>query len=147
MPSLEQHKELLEQCTCKWTTLNGTNGYKVTGPNGNSIFLPAAGYRNVDELDCTGSDGFYCSRSLYTNYSYNAYYLAFVSGCVSWYNSQDIRYDGQSVRPVRHDGASAIATELVEKSHNKVRYNFAGQRVGNDYKGLVIENGKKFMVK
>ena len=147
MPSLEQHKELLEQCTWEWTTLNGTNGYKVTGPNGNSIFLPAAGYRNVDELYSTGSDGYYWSRSLYTSYSYNAYYLAFVSGCVSWYNSQYIRYDGQSVRPVRHDGASAIATELVEKSHNKVRYNFAGQRVGNDYKDLVIENGKKFMVK
>ena len=59
-----------------------------------------AGYRNVDELYSTGSDGYYWSSSLCTSYSYNDYYLAFVSGCVSWYNSQDIRYDGQSVRPV-----------------------------------------------
>lgn len=147
MPSLEQQKELLEQCTWEWTTLNGTNGYKVTGPNGNSIFLPAAGYRNGGELDCIGSDGFYWSRSLYTRYSYNAYYLAFVSDSDIWYNCSGSRCDGQSVRPVRHDGAAAKTTEFVEKSHNKVRYNFAGQRVGNDYKGLVIENGKKFMVK
>ena len=42
MPTFEEQKELLHECSWEWTELNGVNGYRVTGPNGNSIFLPAA---------------------------------------------------------------------------------------------------------
>lgn len=44
MPTRSEIKELLGNCTWKVTTQNGINGYRVTGPNGNSIFLPATGY-------------------------------------------------------------------------------------------------------
>ena len=44
MPTLEQTKTLIENCTHVWTTQNGVKGMKFTGPNGNSIFLPAAGH-------------------------------------------------------------------------------------------------------
>lgn len=40
LPSYEQLKELKTKCQWKWTD----GGYVVTGPNGNSIFLPAEGY-------------------------------------------------------------------------------------------------------
>ena len=43
MPTKAEMKELKNKCTWKWTTQSGVNGYRVTGPNGNSIFLPAAG--------------------------------------------------------------------------------------------------------
>lgn len=44
-PTVEDMEELVEKCTWKWWYAdNGNMGYKVTGPNGNSIFLPAAGY-------------------------------------------------------------------------------------------------------
>ena len=43
MPTKEECQELLDNCTWEWTTQNETMGYKVTGPNGQSIFLPAAG--------------------------------------------------------------------------------------------------------
>ena len=43
MPTPAEIKELVEKCTWEWTTVNNVNGYKVTGKNGNSIFLPAAG--------------------------------------------------------------------------------------------------------
>ena len=43
LPTREEIIELMENCTWKWTTQNNVNGCKVTGPNGNSIFLPAAG--------------------------------------------------------------------------------------------------------
>ncbi len=45
MPTVEEGNELIEQCTWFWTTYNNVAGYKVTGPNGNSIFLPAVGYK------------------------------------------------------------------------------------------------------
>jgi hypothetical protein len=44
MPTRAEQDELRNNCTWTWTTQNGVNGYKVTGTNGNSIFLPAAGY-------------------------------------------------------------------------------------------------------
>ena len=45
MPNWAELNELRQKCTWEWTTQDGSNGFKVTGPNGQSIFLPAAGYR------------------------------------------------------------------------------------------------------
>ena len=45
MPTKAEFKELIDKCTWTWTSQGGHNGYKVTGKNGNSIFLPAAGKR------------------------------------------------------------------------------------------------------
>ena len=98
MPTLDEQKELLNKCTWTWITQNGVNGYKVTGPNGNSIFLPAAGYRYGTEVSYRGSDGYYWSSSLFSNYSNLAYNLYFDSGFHDWYYYN--RYDGLSVRPV-----------------------------------------------
>ena len=44
MPTKEEWVELMTKCTFTWTTHNGVNGELFTAPNGNSIFLPAAGY-------------------------------------------------------------------------------------------------------
>ena len=43
MPTYSEAYELISNCDWKWSTINGRNGYTVTGPNGNSIFLPAYG--------------------------------------------------------------------------------------------------------
>ena len=99
MPTLEEQIELLYNCTWSWTTQNGVNGYKVTGPNGNSIFLPAAGYRNGEGAYYRGSAGYYWSSSLYSDDSYGAYGLGFDSGNRGW-GYYGYRYCGQSVRPV-----------------------------------------------
>lgn len=64
MPNWEQIHELLENCTWEWTQKNGVNGELVTGPNGNSIFLPAAGIRLDYDLDYAGERGSYWGRSL-----------------------------------------------------------------------------------
>ena len=98
MPTRAEQDELLTKCTWTWTTLNGVNGYQVTGPNGNSIFLPAAGCRNGAEVYDRGYFGYYWSSSLYSNYSYYAYYLRFNDSYYAWSNYY--RYYGQSVRPV-----------------------------------------------
>lgn len=98
MPTKAEQDELRTQCTWTWTTQNGVYGRKVTGPNGNSIFLPAAGYRNVSSLNSAGSDGGYWSSSLFESYSNNAFVLRFSSGDVG--RSNGLRCYGQSVRPV-----------------------------------------------
>ena len=99
MPTIEEQKELLNNCTWTWTTQNGVNGCKVTSKrNGNSIFLPAAGYRYGDNLDSAGSYGYYWSGSLGTYYSDYAYLVYFSSDSVGW-ESYD-RCSGQSVRAV-----------------------------------------------
>ena len=101
MPTRVEQKELLNtsNCTWTWTTQNGVTGYKVTSvKNGNSIFLPAAGFRGYDGLSNAGNNGNYRSSSLSTNGSYEAYYLFFNSSYVYW--SGNYRYYGQSVRAV-----------------------------------------------
>ncbi|MCQ2189802.1 MAG: hypothetical protein MJZ00_07860 [Paludibacteraceae bacterium] len=50
MPTEAQCKELIYECDWAWTEVNGVNGYKVTGKNGNSIFLPAAGLRGAGDV-------------------------------------------------------------------------------------------------
>ena len=42
--------ELMEECTWTWTTQNEVNGFTVTGQNGNSIFIPASGYKYQNTL-------------------------------------------------------------------------------------------------
>ena len=99
MPSLDQMEELKNNCTSEWTTENGVKGRRFTGPNGASIFLPAAGYRWRDDLNYAGSNGYYWSSTLYESDTYCAYELYFNSGRVG--TGYDLRYYGPSVRPVR----------------------------------------------
>ncbi len=98
MPTKAEFSELITNCTWAWTTQNEVNGYKVTGPNGNSIFLPAAGYRDGSSLGYAGSDGFYWS-STPGSYANNAYGLSFDSSDCGWYDDGSRSY-GLCVRPV-----------------------------------------------
>ena len=99
IPTKDEVKELVDNCKYEWTTLNGVKGGKFTGPNGNSIFLPAAGYRWYGDLDDAGEGGNYWSSAQYPGYSGIAYCLGFGSGNAYWYYGY-YRYYGRSVRPV-----------------------------------------------
>ena len=71
LPTTEQLEELQDKCAWQRTTQNGVNGYKVIGPNGNSIFLPAAGNRDWGD----GGTGFYWSSTLYDSvFARNLYF-------------------------------------------------------------------------
>ena len=95
VPSQEQWMELRNECDWTWSGM----GYKVVGPNGNSIVLPAAGSRYNSRLIGAGSRGDYWSSSLHTGNPYYAWELYFSSDSCRMYD--DNRYYGQSVRPVR----------------------------------------------
>ena len=102
MPSEKQFDELfnISYTTTTGAIMKGVYGMKITSKsNGNSIFLPAAGYRSDTSLNFAGSYGYYWSRSLNTSYSYYAYYLSFYSSYI--YTYYDFRNYGLSVRPVR----------------------------------------------
>ena len=98
MPTKAEQDELRTKCNWEWTTMNGVKGYQVTGPNGNSIFLPAAGYRLGTGVYDRGSFGGYWSATFYENYSSSAFYLYFRSGGHEW-DSYGRGY-GHTVRPV-----------------------------------------------
>ncbi|MBR6128146.1 MAG: Ig-like domain-containing protein [Bacteroidaceae bacterium] len=104
MPSMNQTQELCNSnyTTSEWTTQNGVNGRKITSKsNGNSIFLPAAGYRHDDEPGYAGSTGLYWSSSLYPRDDYGAYGLLFGSDYWNWDYYNGYRNYGRSVRAVR----------------------------------------------
>ncbi len=99
MPTKSELQELCENCSWEWTSVNGVNGYKVTGLNGNYIFLPAAGRRDGTEVYYRGSYGYCWSGTLF-EYAADryAYYLDIDSSGRVW-NSY-YRFLGLTVRPV-----------------------------------------------
>ena len=101
MPSLDQMKELFnsEYTTTEWTQVNGVDGHRITGKNGNSIFLPAAGFHDLDQFGLDGSYGYYWSRTLGPDGNCDAYSLYFNSRFPNW--SFFKRSYGYSVRAVR----------------------------------------------
>lgn len=95
MPTEVQCQELLDNTTCEWTTINGINGSKFTAPNGNYIFIPAAGkgYRGSISSGYT----VYVWSSSYWG-SNNSYYL-WVDEYGHSVSTEYIDY-GYSIRPV-----------------------------------------------
>ena len=118
MPTKEQQDELNNSCTRAWTTRNGVKGTLFTGPNGNSLFLPATGYRGESSLYQEGKCVNYWSRTLYSNSPNYAYYLYYNMG--SCYTSYRSRGNGCSVRAVR--ATEAPAPEEEEFTVNDVTF-------------------------
>lgn len=98
LPTRNEIKELTSQCTWATEQINGINGYRVTGPNGNSIFLPAAGYKTGRKRKEMGTGGFYWTGTLNRDMPSSAYNLNFRGYDAEWTAS---RAYGFSVRPVR----------------------------------------------
>ncbi len=98
MPTIEEIDELVNKCTWKRVEMDGHEGYKVTGPNGNSIFLPAAGWRYGSSLFNVGEYGRYWGATPYEDNAYFAYGLRFGKG--DFGRGWDDRSNGRSVRPV-----------------------------------------------
>jgi hypothetical protein len=98
MPSLEQIQELCDNCTWQWTLRNGVDGELITGPNGNTMFLPAAGSRFNESFCEAGWLARYWSRALHSINPGGAYRFGSGDWSDDWYG---IRYDGYPVRAVR----------------------------------------------
>ena len=100
MPTKDEVDELFKKCKWEWTELNGVAGCKVTGPNGNHIFLPHMGCYNSSGYDMKGVKGYYWTSSIDPENPQNSYYLCtHADNDYADYNSQ-ARTAGRSVRPV-----------------------------------------------
>lgn len=97
-PSITQLEELWNHCNHQWTTQNGVEGRKFTGPNGGTIFLPAAGGRWDGGFNDSGSYGYYWSSTPPNEYT--AYYLGFYSAGSVWCSGV-FPNSGLTVRSVR----------------------------------------------
>ena len=101
MPTRGEIQELLSGTTNEWIhdyKGTGVNGRKFTGSNGNSIFIPAAGWCCNGSVNYVGIYGDVWSSSLDTSYNYNAWCLYFNSGDCGMYGI--LHYFGRSIRPV-----------------------------------------------
>lgn len=109
MPNHDEMLELKTNCTWTYETVNGVNGYKAVGPNGNSIFLPAAGMFSSNEYGEEfvryGLSAIYWSSSRYWRYyDGEAEQLVLDKSYPQGFNqsslSSNSRYFGCSVRAV-----------------------------------------------
>ena len=99
MPTKAEWQELYNNTTVTWTTQNGVSGRLFTATNGNSLFLPAAGYRSNSNLYDAGSDGNYWTSSLNAGNPIGAWFFSF--GSDNYDMGGGSRNNGRSVRPVR----------------------------------------------
>ena len=104
MPSLSLYEELLNNCTAEWKEFDGLAGIILTGPNGSSIFFPAAGYYWKSELSLYNEIGYYRPGTVHNNCNISRGYYTEIqlgknSQRVDLYNSQK-RHLGVTVRAV-----------------------------------------------
>lgn len=99
MPSIDQFKELEQSCTKEWTKINGMNGCLITGPNGASIFLPAAGVKSYDQLVSFDQSCDYWSSSQSPDIKEYSK-LLHISNTNSWTYETYSRFTGIPVRPI-----------------------------------------------
>lgn len=99
IPTVDEWRELYKNTTVKLIKQNGVNGLIFTAPNGNSIFLPAAGSRSGTMLNRVGAHGYYWSSSLHPSDMKCAWSYRFDRWDKGMY--PDFRYAGYPIRPVR----------------------------------------------
>ena len=103
MPTKEEFQELYNNTTVTRTTQNGVNGGLFTASNGNSLFLPAAGFRNGTSFNGVGTNGYYWSSSLSTDDSpkFAMYFGIYSDNSYGMGHNNGGRNCGRPVRAVR----------------------------------------------
>lgn len=131
MPNRDQVRELSNNCTSEWTTVNGINCIKLTGPNGNSIFLPATGALYNDGPSYVGESGYYWSSSYDEHEQDIATHLYLYSGGV-FKGSGEGRCVGMTIRPVVTSSGEET-TDIVIDATNFPDENFRNWLLEQDY--------------
>lgn len=101
IPTTSEMQELIDNCKWEWTTCSGVKGCKITGQNGNYIFLPASGYYDCVDSKDAGKISYWCASASHTaDYDIGSIYLhCGMSDSPSIYYTS-FRYQGRPIRPV-----------------------------------------------
>lgn len=139
MPTQWEMQELIDNCTWTWTQLNGVKGYNVTGTNGKSIFLPAAGlYSTNTGVNINEHGSYWTSTPTTTDENQKAYNLVFNStnkGVGSNY-----RENGRPIRPVCGGAYAQAEVTTAEVTNIKDNSAVCGGNV-EDNGCIVTERG------
>ncbi len=118
MPTKEELEELKSKCIWTWGYYGDCKGYKVEGPNGNSIFLPAAGQAHLSDCYVVGEAGHYWSSSVYEFDSCKTSYSLPFNDEFRYIDSR-LRNYGRSVRPVFDKTDEEFAIETEQRAREK----------------------------
>ncbi len=129
IPTNEEMGELIKKCTWEWTQISEINGYKVTGPNGNSIFLPANGY----SLGAQNKENRYWTASNYKYLYGQANKMPYLS------SYKDYPYTGFSIRPVTKNPNASSGTPTDHSQDHLVTDKVKASFLGGAYSSI---NGK-----
>lgn len=141
MPSQAEMEELAEKCTWVWTTVDGVNGMTVTGPNGNSIFLPAAASRTGEKVsNQVGKRGCYWSGTLWSDNKFASHLYFYDNADRVQPARSNRRYIGMSVRPVSAESAGIQDVSIDLNSNDVTIYDLNGRiiKYTTDLKGIFI---------
>lgn len=121
MPTSENLNMLKDSCTWAWQTFNGISGYKITGKNNNTLFLPAGGYFSTG-LVSVNTRGCYRTSQLVPSGEMKNWYLNFESSYFRVEQSSEDIYLGESVRPVVSTGMTMTDGTLVQVMTDSVQW-------------------------
>ena len=99
IPTYGEVRELQNNTTSEWTTVNGVKGLKLTGPNGNSIFIPAGGQKSGNNVTKAGFQGTLWSGT--QDSGYEGFGLGGVVNAAGFGGVGGYGYLGYNIRPVR----------------------------------------------
>lgn len=130
MPTIDEFEELFAECKKEWVEEDGVAGYKFTGPNGNSIFLPAAGTRTQGTVSGEGLNGYYLSGSI--NATDNKFAMAYSFDQNTSRRTTTPIYQALAIRPVsvaknvKFDKTKLYNTWEFDLKPDESHYKFVG---------------------
>ncbi len=144
MPTISELRELKEKCTWTWVSLDGINGYKVTGLNGKYIFIPAAGFREDENkyysngpIYQRGTAGIYLTKETgsWSSYAASLYFFKDkVDMGSTLFNGQfnGYRMHGLSIRPV-YVGTPIQKCKTPQIEFSNGRLNFSSETPNSQF--------------
>lgn len=151
MPTIAEFEELFALCTREWTEVEGVAGYKFTGPNGNSIFMPAAGSRTQAAVTGAGAEGYYLSGSI--NVSDNQFAMSYhFTNAIATRATTPV-YQALAVRAVStaknvpFDRSLLYGKWYIDNGQDGGQHVFEGPftQWGKTYNWAIVSNGQPFL--
>lgn len=136
IPTKEEMKELIDNCSWEWVQISGIRGYKITGRNGNSIFLPAAGCKS--DTQHYHKNTALCYSSATTAGKISCYAIFKDGGSYNYSGCE--KYRGMTIRPV-----TSIANPGEMPNDNQVTDKITASFVGGAYSSIngTIQSGSQ----